>query len=204
MTMTTTNQRARRAEDDYFRRRDAELIEKARPAATPAVDTVTEGERRALADALGVHATKLIEPLHAAGFRPSNAALLDWMPAIDVAWVDAVDTVEREQLRRQIVSDPEAVEAGLPLIMGFLYVQPPPELMAAAREVLRHQLSAMDAASRRQRFDRILARCESVGRASGGLLGLAATSRDERRRIAAIRAGLAGADEPQKNAELPH
>ena len=194
MTRTATNDRARRAEDDYFRRKDAELIEKARRAAAPTADAVSEAERRALADTFGVHDMSLIRPLHAAGFRPAHAPLLDWMPAVDVAWVGSVDIVEREGLRRQIAADPRAVEAGLPLIMGFLSVQPPPELMAAVRELLRRQLSAMDAVTRRERFDRILARCEAVGRASGGWLGIGAVSLDERRRMAAIRAGLAGAD----------
>ncbi len=207
MTSTNTNDRARLAEDDYFRRRDAELIEQARLARQQAtLDSLAAIEARALADALGARDDRLVGALHAAGFRAGNAALLDWLPAIDVAWVDSVDVRERHELRTHIAADPRADAASIALMTEFLFIQPSPELMDAAREVLRHQLAALEPAARHARLDTILERCESVAEASGGVWIVGAVSGAEHRRIAAVRAGLADPDgDPDAvPAEFPH
>ena len=55
MTNTNANDRARLAENDYFRRRDAELIAQARQAREQAsAERALALEMRELADALGV------------------------------------------------------------------------------------------------------------------------------------------------------
>lgn len=209
MTSMNVTERARRAEDDYFRRRDAELMERAlrarREEQQPPAPSVNL-EERALADALGVHDAVLVAPLYAAGFRAGHTALLDWMPAIDVAWIDDVDVHERHELKLQIAADPDGAAAGVRFLSQFLFVQPSEELMAAVRGVLRHQLHAMDPAARRERFLRILDRCETVGEASGGLLGMGALSLAERRHISAIRAGLADVEAYMlgESYEFPH
>lgn len=210
MTSTNITDRARLAENDYFRRRDAELIEQARlknQSQQPATgDSLEAIETRALADALGVHDDRLIGALHADGFRAGNSALLDWLPAIDVAWVGNVDVRELHELRTHIAADPRADAASVAVMTEFLFIQPSPALMDAAREVLRRQLAAMEPAARQERLDTILERCESVAEASGGVWIVGAVSAAEHRRIAALRAGLAdrdGVPEPAP-AEIPH
>jgi len=125
MTNTNANDRARLAEDDYFRRRDAELIEQARQAR---VQASAEGalalETRELADALGVHDAGLVGTLHAVGFRAGNSGLLDWLPAIDVAWVDDLDLRERHELRVLMAADPRAAARSLTLMTEFLFIPP--------------------------------------------------------------------------------
>ncbi len=207
MTNTNANDRARLAEDDYFRRRDAELTEHARQAREQAS---TEGalarETRELADALGVHDAGSLGTLHAAGFRAGNSGLLDWLPAIDVAWVDHLDVRERHELRVLMAADPRAEARSLTLMTDFLFIPPSETLMAAAREVLRRQLAAMDPAARRTRFAALVERSEAVAVASGGVWILGAVSGEERRRIVAIRTGL-GEPEPDLlvgPAEFPH
>ena len=215
MTSIYTTQQARRAEDDYFRRLDAELIARARQ--TTAQDADASGpdlERRALGEALGVDVHDPVGTLHAAGFRANNVALLDWLPAIDVAWTDDLDVHERHALRLQIAADPRVNDAApspsfapsLSMMGEFLFIQPSEELMAAARDVLRRQLAAMDPASRSRRFDTIIARCEAVAEASGGVWILGPVSAEEHRRIGAMRAGLADADgrDADPPFEFPH
>ena len=207
MTSTNATDRARLAEDDYFRRKDAELIEQARLGRQQAtVDSLAAIEKRALADAVGVHDDLLVGRLHEAGFRAGNAALLDWLPAIDVAWVDStLDVRERHELRTHIAADPRADGPSVALMTEFLFIQPSPELMEAARNVLRRQL-AMEPALRDARLDTILERCEQVAEASGGVWIVGSVSAAEHRRIAAVRAGLAdaAADADSVPAEFPH
>ncbi len=209
MTSTNTTDRARLAEDDYFRRRDAELIEQAQlgrqTRQQDTADILAAIEIRALGDALGVPEAPLVGALHAAGFRAGNSALLDWLPAIDVAWVDSLDVRERHELRTHIAADPRADAASVALMTEFLFIQPSPELIDASREVLRRQLAALEPAARHTRLDTILERCESIAEASGGVWIIGAVSAGERRRIAAVRAGLTDQDGEAEAvpAELP-
>jgi len=200
--------RSRRAEDDYFRRKDAELIEAgAAPTAsgkTP-IDAAGEFELRILGDALGVHERDLIVPLHAAGLRAASAVLIEWLPAIEVAWIDDVDLAEREELRRQFAADPQSSGPALALLTEWLFVRPPLEAMVAARRVMRRRLDASDADNRRVMLGRIVSRCEAVGCASGGFFGLGAMSWDEQARIDVIRESLGDDLSPPAEAiEIPH
>ena len=206
MTSMHVTERARRAEDDYFRRKDAELIERATRGQAAGDDSAAGAEHRALAQALGVREGGSVERLYAAGFRPANVALLDWLPAIDVAWADGLDMIERHALRSRIAADPRADHASLTTITEWLFVEPAPELMDAARDVLRQQLATTEPPARRARLDAILARCEAVGEASGGIWLVGAVSGEERRRISAVRVGLAEADNdaPAEPYEFPH
>lgn len=191
-TNTTRHERARHVENTDSRRQDAKWLERA-------------GAMRALADELGVHDAPLVRALYDAGFRAGRTALLDWMPAIDVAWVDDLDVHERHALRLRISADPR-VDEGLGLITEFLFLRPDDAFMDVVREVLRRQLAAADPTSRLDRLRSILGRCEEVGLASGGSWLTGAVSAEERLRIAAIRSKLGDADSDILAAsyEFPH
>ncbi|MFN7914320.1 MAG: hypothetical protein U0Q55_03200 [Vicinamibacterales bacterium] len=207
--MNELYERARRAEDDYFRRKDAELIERAREAraqgtATAASPQRSEGEQ-ALVDALGIEDPAVVGPLHAAGLSASNVSLLDWLPAIEVAWVDDVDMHEREELRRQYATDPASDGASLSLLTEWLFVRPPHEALLAARQALRRRVDALPEPERRSRIQAIVQRCETVGHASGGIFGLGTLSWDEQARIEAIREALGDEPDPLNGpVEIPH
>ena len=112
---------------------------------------------------------------------------------------------ERQALRLRIGADPRA-DKGLDVVTAFLFVRPDEALLEAVRDVLRHQLAAMDTDARLARLRSILGRCEEVGVASGGSWLLGAVSADERLRIAAIRSKLGDADTDILSAsyEFPH
>lgn len=203
---TTQHERARLSENDYFRRQDAALLERAaRATRRTALEQARATEMRALADALGVHDTELVGALYDEGFRAGRTALLDWMPAIDVAWVDDLDMHERHALRLRIGADPRA-DQGLGLVTEYLFVRPSEALLETVREVLRRQLAAADPAARQERLRSIVSRCEEVGLASGGSWIVGAVSADERLRIAAIRSKLGDPDVDILDAsyEFPH
>ena len=204
--MNDFNERARLAEDDYFRRRDAELIERARLSRAQAAVSVPErsaGEQ-ALVDALHTEDAGLVGALHAAGLNASNTSLLEWLPAIEVAWVDDVDMHEREELRRQYATDPASDGASLSLLTEWLFVRPPHEALLAARQALRHRLDALPEAERTERVQQIVRRCEVVGHASGGIFGLGALSWEEHERIEAIKEALGDDSNPLEGpVEIP-
>ena len=195
MAGSNLHDRARRAEADNFRGKDAARMERAPEAHPgPGVDQTGEFERRMLGDALGVHDAEVIGPLYTAGLRSGTTVLLEWLPAIDVAWIDEVDAHERAELRRQFAEDPRTGSAGLALLTEWLFVRPSHETMVAARRALRYRLDSSDVVSGREMLRRIVSRCEAVGEATGGLFGLGAVSWDERARIDVIREALG--DEP--------
>ena len=204
MTDSASLDRSRRAEDDYFRRKDAELLAKARAAlGAQRVDQDFEYERRLLSDAIGLHHLDVVVPLHTAGLRADSVVLLEWLPAVEVAWVDDIEVREREELRRQFAEGPDSGPSAMALLTEWLFVRPPHEAIVAAKRALRHRLEALDPTSRRDMLGRIVARCEAVGRASGGLLGLGALSWNEGARIDGIREDLGDEPEPLP-VDIPH
>src|SRR5690606_14726869 len=75
-------ERERALEDDYFRRRDLELIEKMRQQAA------AERERSELRRMTGLYEPEMLEQLRTLGFTPETIVLLPLMPALQVAWAD--------------------------------------------------------------------------------------------------------------------
>lgn len=200
--------RARRAEDDYFRRKDAELVAKARAAALAGDESraATVDEPRHLGDALDLHTPEVVTPLFDAGLRAGTIELLEWIPAVEVAWVDGADAAERDELSRRFAETTAANGTGVGLMNTWLVSRPAPDVFEAARQALRHQVNQLDADSRAGMLRRIASRCEIVARASGGWFGLGGLSTDERACIDRIREGLGDEAVPEHPlpGEIPH
>jgi hypothetical protein len=122
--------------------------------------------------------------------RASNAVLVEWLPAVDVAWLDGADEAERDELRRRFTTDGRATGDGAALLDEWLAHRPARGLFAAGRRALRHRLHGLDDDARRAAIARIVAVCEAAGAAAGGFLGIGALSSDERRHIDFIRREL--------------
>ena len=176
--------RSRRVEDEYFRRRDAEILHRARE-----VERVAH-ERTALAEALGALDPDAVDQLHACGLRVSTAALVEWLPAVEVAWLDGADEAERHALRVHFNVDNRANTEGMALLDGWLTARPPEELFIAGRRAIKARLHALGADEREALTARVLALCEATGRAAGGYFGVGSLSSDERRQITVIQGDL--------------
>jgi hypothetical protein len=188
MSPFDTTDRSRLAEDEYFRRREAETLERAREAAR-----ITR-ERAALADALGSPDPEASERLYAGGVRAATAELVDWLPAVEVAWLDGIDEAERHALRVHLnVADRASAEATT-LLNDWLTERPSEALLRAGRTALRARLLTLGAEERDALRARVVALCEATGRAAGGYFGLGALSSEERSRIALIQRDL---EQPQ-------
>jgi hypothetical protein len=180
--------RARTSEDEYFARRDRELIEAERRKAADAA------ELRRLGEALRLSDEELLVKLRAAGFGPSHVALVPLLPALEVAWSDgAVGKAEgellKEQLRRYSDGQQPSAEA-IAKLDDFLLTRPPDDVFDQARRAAQFAVSNAGEGERRELATRIMADARAVAEAGGGLLGLGTVSTPERRALEALAAAL--------------
>ncbi len=191
-----TTDRSRLAEDEYFRRKDAETLHRAREA-----ERVTR-ERAALAEAIRAHDPDACDQLHACGLRASTFALVEWLPAVEVAWLDGADEAERHALRVHFNVDNRTSAEGMALLDGWLTQRPPDALFAAGRVALKARLQTLGADEREALLARLLALCEATGRAAGGYFGIGALSPQERNHISAIQRSLSAMEDRKREGDL--
>jgi tellurite resistance protein len=181
--------RGRTSEDEYFARRDRELIENERRKAADAA------ELRRLGEALRFSDEEVLTKLRAMGFGPSHVALVHVLPALEVAWSDgAVGQAEgellKELLRRHSDGQQPSAEA-IAKLDDFLATRPPDLVFDQARRAAQIALSSgADEDKRREVATRIMAEARAVAEAGGGLFGLGTVSTPERRALEALAAAL--------------
>lgn len=171
-----------KSEDEYFYRRDRELLEQKRRA-----EAEVEA-RQALASALGVTSDDLIRRLQALGITPELTVLLPWLPAIQVAWLRNLTAAERDWLVEHIktVQTPPLDAAANALLQEWLAASPGDQLYAIALETLALQLATLGPDAAATLRDKVLNAARGVSAASGGVLGIGAVSSDEKAALDAI------------------
>ena len=175
----------RSREEEYFRRKDRELIEKMRQAA--AVDqTRSELESRS-----GIHDPALLQELQALGFTPDTVSLLPLVPIVQVAWAEAgVSDAERDLILR--FARERGITAGSAAdqqLAGWLANRPSEEVFARATRLIRAVLDS-PAGERTLGAGDLLQHAEEIAAASGGLLGFNKISAAERALLQQIEAAL--------------
>jgi hypothetical protein len=192
-------ERGRSLEGEYFRRRDQELLDRAREAERAAE------RRRDLAAALGVEGMESTEgkagkgddavlaTLVALGFEGVTAPLLDVVPAIQVAWADgSLPAPERAAIER-ILARPgmkEAARLGGRMVAEWLSRQPGGDLYRVSIEALRLRLARLEGDARTRLVSSIIDDCNAVAAASGGVFGLGAHSSAESKIIRELAASF--------------
>ena len=181
-------ERGRSLEDEYFARRDRELIETQRRLAADAE------ELRKLGETLGLSDGEVLAALRSEGLDASQAALVFVLPAIEVAWADgAVGKGERDLLHEQLRRHSDQQQPSVQVIArldGWLSTRPPDRLFEQARRAAQLRVSKTGEAERPALSKQILAEATAVAEASRGLLGLSAVSSPERRALEALAAAL--------------
>ena len=188
--------RRRADEDEYFRKRDQELVEQARLRAED------EATFQRLAEAAGMDDEDILRDLQRLGYTVETVTLLYIVPLIEVAWADGtVSDPERDaiiaaarahgvelgsqadrQLTEWLANPPSAVlsDGTLHLLGALKQRRPTDERVAAVRDLL-------------------LASCTAVASASGGIFGFRSISDKEQRVVDRIRYEL-----ERKDAPSPH
>jgi hypothetical protein len=177
---------ARKREEDYFRKRDRELIDRMRQAAA------AEQTRRDLEARTGLNDPTLLKDLQELGFTPDTIALLPLVPIIQVAWAEGgVSGAERKlivQLAR--ARGIQADSAGDSQLGEWLEHRPSADVFARATRLIRAMLDQPGQTATAMSADDLIKYSESIAAASGGILGMGKISAEERATLAQIATAL--------------
>ena len=187
-TRDALSDRGRSLEEDYFRKKDQELVEKMRLAAS------RQRAQREMGDRTGLHDPEMLEELQALGFTPETVVLLPLMPVVQVAWAEGHVTAAERALvmklaRSRGIADGSAADRHL---SNLLDTRPDTDVFTRAMRLIRAMLSGHRQDQEPLNVDDLVAYCEAIAAASGGLLGLKRISGEERAVIETIAAQLKG------------
>ncbi|MGE0704365.1 MAG: hypothetical protein AB7F99_14095 [Vicinamibacterales bacterium] len=169
--------RGKSLEEEYFRRKDRELIEKMRETAE------AEKARGDMARQTGLADPALLAQLQELGFTPETVSLLPLFPVLEMAWEEGdVTSAERDlliQLARSRGIQDNSV-AGRQLEQWMAH-RPQPAVFERARRLIGAMLSSgTEGLSATLNADDLVDYCEKIAAASGGLFGIGRVSTSER------------------------
>jgi hypothetical protein len=156
------------SEEDYFRKKEKELIEKLKRR------TAAEANRKGLAEAIGLENQQILNVLEEMGFDRSTVILLFLFPVLQVAWSDGEVSEEERALILQAARS-HGVEEGSPAyekLIGLLRTQPASVVFDRALRVIQDLLQFQKGESRQVTSTKLIDVCEKVAAASGGFLGM--------------------------------
>jgi hypothetical protein len=163
-------------EEDYFRRKEKELIEKMRVRAS------AEEQRRRIGQQAGVADEEVLRDLQDLGYTPDTVMLLYLVPIIQTAWAEGgVSAKERDLIVKAARS--RGVTAGTPCdrqLELWLTKRPTDELLEKSLRAIRTILAAQPADVRDAAEKDLLSLATAIATASGGIVGFNAISADER------------------------
>ena len=164
-------------EEEYFRRKDRELIEKMRAAAA------AELARAELGKSSGLQDPELLKELEELGFTPETIILLPVIPLVQVAWAEGgVSDAERHLLiklaRARGIAEDSAADRQL---AGWLTHRPADRVFVNAGRLIR---AVMDTPGHEDlKADDLVKQAEAIAAASGGMLGIIGRISAEERAI---------------------
>ena len=167
--------RGKGLEEEYFHRKEQELIEKLRKR------RVAEAEMKELAEASGIPNEDVLKTLQELGYTRDTVSLLHLVPLISVAWADnKVSGAEREMiLEAARLHGVSGEGAAYKQLNDWLTHRPSEEFLEQTLSVIANLAGTdrPDAA----KFDReeLLELSTRVAAASGGILGLGNRISDE-------------------------
>jgi hypothetical protein len=179
-------ERERALEDEYFRKKDRELIRKMQAASD------AERARGELGRETGLSDPALLQDLQDMGFTPQTVVLLPLVPVIETAWAEGgVTSAERGLVVKLARS--RGIGQGSPAdaqLQAWLDSRPDPVVFARAGRLI----AAMQAEGPQRTLDMtaddLVAQCERIAAISGSFLGLGRVSPDEKALLARIASEL--------------
>jgi hypothetical protein len=176
----------RKREEEYFRRKDRELLERMRQSAADAAT------RKSIEDATGIHDPEQIQELQALGFTPETLPLLPLIPVLQVAWAEGgVSAAERTMIidlaRSRDIAAGSAADAQL---QEWLEEKPSDATFRKASRLIAAMLDHPAGAEMQVSADDLMKYCEQIAHASGGLFGIGKVSAGEKAALQQIAAQL--------------
>lgn len=175
-------ERGRALEEEYFHRKERELIEKMRQKAA------ADAARDALGAKTGVADAQLLQDLHELGYTPETLSLLHVVPLVQMAWAEGhVSMRERdliiEAARARGIESGSAADQ---MLAGWLAARPSGELFTTTMRAIGAMLASRPQEEREAGTKDLLSYLSSIATASGGVLGFGAVSAEERAVLARI------------------
>jgi hypothetical protein len=173
----TIGTHGRRVEDEYFRKREQELMDKLKRKAEE------QAARKHLAEQAGVFDEEILKDMEDLGYKPETLMLIHLIPLVQVAWAEGgVSDRERtlivEAARSRGIQPGSAADRHL----ATLLTERPSD--AFFEKTLRAITAMLDGAAPEQgEADRrnLLTYSTAIASASGGILGFARVSVEEQR-----------------------
>jgi hypothetical protein len=182
-------ERGRSLEEDFFRKKDRELIEKMRTAAAAQQARDAIGEKTGLSDPV------LLQELHDLGFTPETIVLVPLIPVLEMAWAEGGITPPERQLivalaRRRGIQQGSGADAQL---LEWMTHRPAPVVFEKSRRLIVALLaSGSEQATGGMTASDLVAYCEKIASASGGILGIGKISGEERTLLSRLADDLKG------------
>jgi len=181
-------ERGRALEEEYFRRKDRELVEKMRLA------SAAERARDEMGRKTGLDDATLLKELQELGFTPDTVILLPLVPVLETAWAEGgVSPAERHLIvklaRTRGIAEASAADGQL---NQWMTNRPAPVVFERAGRLIAAMLSAgAGQVSGGLSADDLVAYCEQIASASGGMLGIIGrVSAEEKALLSRIAADL--------------
>ncbi len=180
-------ERGRALEDEYFHRKERELIAKMREKAQ--ADTA----RHELGAKTGVADAQLISDLQELGYTSETISLLHLVPLVQMAWAEGnVSMRERdliiEAARARGIESGSAADAQL---KGWLTMRPADALFTTTLRAIGAMLASRPESEREAGRKDLMSYLTSIAAASGGVLGFGAVNDQERAVLERVTAELA-------------
>jgi hypothetical protein len=177
-------ERGRALEEEYFRKKDRELIEKLRRASE------ADQARGELSRQTGVTDPAMLADLEEMGLTAETVSLLPLVPVVELAWAEGGITPAERQLvlslaRSRGITEGSAADVRL---NSWMASRPSPEQFAKATRVMSALLDSGAPVAKDLTADQLVEYCEQIASASGGLFGLPfrAVSMEEQALLARI------------------
>jgi hypothetical protein len=174
--------RGRSLEEEYFHRKERELIDKMR------VRAAADEQRRRLGEMAGVADEEVLSDLQALGYTPETVMMLYLVPVIQIAWAEGgVSQKERDLIIKAARS--RGITEGTPCdqqLNLWLSTRPSDEMFEKSLRAIRTLLQAQPVDARDASEKDLLSLATAIASASGGIVGFGAVSAEERQILSHI------------------
>lgn len=175
-------ERGRSLEEEYFHRKEREVIDKLR------VRAAADEQRRRLAEKAGVADEEVLRDLQDLGYTPETVMMLYLVPVIQTAWAEGgVSQKERDLIVKAARS--RGITEGTPCdqqLNMWLTTQPSEEVFERSLRAIRTILQAQPSDVREASEKDLLSLATAIASASGGIVGFRTVSDEERQILAHI------------------
>jgi hypothetical protein len=167
-------------EEDYFQKKDRELIEKIQQQAR------AEQQLRELGERVGITDPEVSRELAELGFTPETVKLLPLIPVLEMAWAEGEVTAAERKMVVDVARG-RGIEAGSAAdgqLADWLDRRPEDSVFRRAGRLINALFASGGRFDLTQ--DDIIKYCEAIADASGGLFGIRRVSSEERATLGRI------------------